>query len=103
MAGALVPAVNTVLQGLLNAAPFASALAITLWGAATLRTGKLPKSLSYVVIIAGLVRLVSYLLPLPILNLVQLALSIVWSVWLGAVLLRPEAAPSAFNARAHSL
>ncbi len=80
-----------VINGLLNSAPFAGSWNILLWGWAAVKTRKLPVFLGYIVVAAGLVRLLTFLVPSRLgstLNLIQLLLSILWGLWLGAVLLQ---------------
>jgi hypothetical protein len=80
-----------VINGLLNSAPFAGSWNILLWGWAAVQTRKLPVVLGYIVVSAGVIRLLTFLLPSrigSILNVVQLLLSVIWGLWLGAVLLQ---------------
>jgi hypothetical protein len=92
-AQAALPAMLTVIDGLLNAAPYAGSWNILLWGAAIVQTGALPKSLGYLVAAAGVVRLATFFIAFPPLNLLQLLMSIVWGVWL-AILLWQVPAPT---------
>jgi hypothetical protein len=80
-----------VINGLLSSAPFAGSLNVLLWGWAAVQSRKLPMVLGYFVIAAGLLRLIAFFVPSSLgssLNLVQLLLSIIWGLWLGAVLLK---------------
>jgi hypothetical protein len=82
-----------VINGLLNSAPFAGSLNILLWGWAVIQTRKLPAALGYIVVAAGLLRLISFFVPSrlgSLLNTVELILNIIWGLWLGVVLLQGE-------------
>jgi hypothetical protein len=80
-----------VINGLLSSAPFVGSLNLLLWGWASVQSRKLPIVLGYFVIAAGLLRLIAFFVPSNLgssLNLVQLLLSIIWGLWLGALLLQ---------------
>jgi hypothetical protein len=80
-----------VINGLLSAAPFVGSLSLLFWGSAVVQTRGLPAALGYLVITAGLLRLLSFFVASGLgstLNLVQLLLNIIWGLWLGAVLLQ---------------
>ncbi len=82
-----------VINGLLSSAPFAGSLSLLLWGSAAVQTRKLPVALGYLVIAAGLLRLLSFFVASRLgstLNLVELLLSVIWGLWLGAVLLQGQ-------------
>lgn len=90
--GSLVSA-TIVINGLLNSAPFAGSWNIILWGSAAIQTRKLPSLLGYLVIGTGLIRFLIFFVPARLgstLNSVHLVLSILWGLWLGAVLLQGE-------------
>ena len=88
--GAFVSA-TIVINGLLNSAPFAGSWNHLLWGWAAVQTRRLPVALGYLVVAAALIRFLIFFVPSRLgstLNLVQLVLSIIWGLWLGAVLLQ---------------
>lgn len=90
--GSLVSA-TIVINGLLNSAPFAGSWNIILWGSAAIQTRKLPVILGYIVIATGLIRFLIFFVPSRLgstLNTVHLVMSILWGLWLGAVLLQGE-------------
>jgi hypothetical protein len=82
-------ALSAVTQGLLAAAVFAAGWSVVFWSWAALSTGALPKPLSYVVLLSGILSIVNFAFPLG--GLVGDILVLVWSFWLGAVLLREPA------------
>lgn len=80
-------------RGLFSAATFATGWWLVLVGWTALETAWLPKVLAYVGLVFGLVGILTFLVdPL---GLVGGILGIIWSLWLGVVLLRErEAAPA---------
>jgi hypothetical protein len=78
-----------VYLGLSNAGDHAAGWALLLIGWAAVKTRLLPRILSYFLILNGIVGILEFVaLPL---GFVVLLLSIVWSLWLGVVLLRSKA------------
>ena len=77
-------AVRVVSNGLNTAAIFAVGWAILLSSAAARRAGALPTGLAYLLIVAGAVSILAFLVP--VFSLVAPLLYIVWSVWLGMIL-----------------
>jgi hypothetical protein len=82
-------ATRVVANALNTGAIFASGWAVLLIGLAGLRAGKLPKLLAGLLVLAGLLSVLAFLIPI----FAQLAplLYIVWSIWLGIVLLGKSA------------
>ena len=78
-------AFSAVVDGLLLAAIFAAGLTLLLIGWAALSTRGLPAPLSYFLILAGVVAVLSFVSP--ILSFIGPVLNIFWSLWLGYVLL----------------
>jgi hypothetical protein len=66
---------------------FSSGAFTLLVGAAGLKTNGLPKGLSYFLMIAGLIGMTTFVIP--ILQFVGVVMAIVWGFWLGIVLIRP--------------
>jgi hypothetical protein len=90
-------AVRLVSNALNTGAIFAAGWAILLSGWAARKTGGLPSGLAYLLMLAGTLSVLAFLVP-P-LSLIAPLLYIVWSIWLGFVLLRKtvthmEAAPT---------
>jgi len=75
-------AASTVVEGLNSAAVFAYGWWVLLASWAGLKTGRLPKLLSYLGLLLGLTGIITFLFPVPPI------LGIIWFLWLGAVLLR---------------
>jgi hypothetical protein len=75
-------AVETVAEGLNNAAVFAFGWWALLASWAGLKTGKLPKLLCSLGLLLGVTGIITFVFPVPP------ALGIVWFPWLGALLLR---------------
>lgn len=83
---ATVRALDAVVEGLLSAAIFAYGASALLWGWGALSTKGLPMPLSYFVLLAGGVAVLSFVVP-PF-GLIGPVINVVWSLWLGWVLLR---------------
>lgn len=77
-------ATRVVSNALNTGAIFASGWAVLLIGLAALRTGKLPKLLATLLMLAGLLSVLAFLIP--IFALLAPLLYILWSIWLGIVL-----------------
>ncbi len=80
---------NAVTNGLLLAGIFAAGWSNLMWGWAALSTKALPTWLIYLTLLAGVVAVLTFVVP--ILGLVGPVLNVVWSLWLGYVLLREPA------------
>ncbi len=76
-------------QGLILAAIFAFGCVALLWGWAGLTTKGLPTLLNYVLLLAGVVSVLSFLIP--IFGLLGVVISVIWAFWLGYVLLTQPA------------
>lgn len=85
-------AVNTVTDGLIAGAIFAAGWSFLLIGWAGLKGG-LPKLLSYILMLGGVLAVLGFLVP-PF-GLFGPVVNIVWSVWLGLVLWREPASMGA--------
>ena len=75
-------------NGLLLAAICAAGWSTFLWGWAALSAKALPRLLTYLVLLAGVVAFLTFLIPL--LGILGPVLNIVWSLWLGVVLLQTK-------------
>lgn len=84
---------NVVTQGLINAAIFAYGWTGLLWGWAGLSTKGLPAVLCYILLLAGVVSVLTFVIP--ILGLLAVVINVVWAFWLGYVLLRQPATMAA--------
>lgn len=80
---------TAVTNGLSYAAIFAFGWTALLWGWAGLSTKGLPAGLNYVLLLAGVVAILAFLIP--ILGLLGLVINAVWAFWLGYVLLTKPA------------
>jgi hypothetical protein len=80
---------NAVTQGLINAAIFAFGWTALLWAWAGLSTKELPTLLCYVLLLAGVVAVLSFIIP--IFGLLGVVINVVWAFWLGYVLLMQPA------------
>jgi hypothetical protein len=87
-------ATRVVSNALNTAAIFASGWAVLLIGLAALRAEKLPKLLAGLMVLAGLLSILAFLIP--VFALLAPLLYIVWSIWLGIVLLRKSASQTQF-------
>ncbi len=87
-AGAAYLALSLVIGGLNNAAIFAVGSFQLLVSWAALRTGGLSKPLSYLGLLTGVVGILAFTIPLG--GLIGAAITLVWSLWLGVVLLRAQ-------------
>lgn len=83
-------ALRLVANGMNASAIFAAGWAISLIGWTALRTGGLPKFLSSLMLLAGVLMIVSF--ALLSVGLIAVLLAPIWSAWLGRVLLRDQAA-----------
>jgi hypothetical protein len=81
--------IGIVVTGLLYAAIFAFGGTALLWGWAGLSTKGLPTVLNYVLLLAGVVSVLAFVIP--ILGLLGLFVNVVWALWLGYVLLMQPA------------
>jgi hypothetical protein len=82
-------AFTAVSQGVLGGAIFAASVSAILWAGSGLSTRGLPATLCYVVLLAGAVGIIQlFVVPLV---LVLFVLNVIWSLWLGSVLLRKPA------------
>jgi len=88
-AGAAYLAINSLLDALNLAGPFAYGWWALLASWVALRGGQLPKFLNYLGLLAGVVGIFAF--ALPILTIVGVVAPIVWFLWLGMVLLRTQA------------
>ena len=84
---------NAVTQGLINAAIFAYGWTGLLWGWAGLSTKGLPAVLCYILLLAGVVSVLAFVIP--ILGLLVVVINVVWAFWLGYVLLTQPATMAA--------
>ena len=84
---------NAVTQGLINAAIFAYGWTGLLWGWAGLSTKGLPAVLCYILLLAGVVSVLTFVIP--ILGLLVVVINVVWAFWLGYVLLTQPATMAA--------
>jgi hypothetical protein len=92
-------AMRVVSNALSSGAIFAADWAILLSGWAALATARMPKPLAYFLVVSGGLSVLAFILPL--LGLILPLLYIVWSVWLGLVLLRrPAPSPAPVISRA---
>lgn len=81
-----VPVINALTQGLEDAGIFAIGTAFLLSGWAALTTQSVPRLLSYLMMLAGVLAMLFFLSPL--VSLLETAAYIVTTLWLGATLLR---------------
>lgn len=88
----LVVAVSVVTDGLLIAAITAAGWSFLMWGWAARQAGALPRILSYVVMLAGVCGALTFVVP-PF-QILGLIFNIVWSFWLGLLLLREAPLPT---------
>jgi hypothetical protein len=88
LAGTVYMSVRMVSNALNTGAIFTSGWAILLVGLAALRTGRLGRPIAYVLILAGLFAVMSFVVP--VFALLAPLLYIVWSIWLGVILLRSQ-------------
>jgi hypothetical protein len=87
-AGAAYIALSSVIGGLGDAATFAVGSFQLLVSWAALQRGGLPKPLSYLGLLAGAVGILAFTIPQG--GLIGAAIALVWSLWLGVVLLRVQ-------------
>jgi hypothetical protein len=87
-AGAAYIALRFIVSGLNVAAVFAVGWAILLASWAALRTGRLSRPLSSLGLLAGTVGILSSVIPYG--GLIGAAITLVWALWLAAVLLLPQ-------------
>jgi len=97
-AAGAVPARLSLMHVILTIAPVAAVTTTAVWGWAAAKAGVLPAALCWVVIAASLLRLVTIFNQFPILVLLQLGGSVVWSWWLAGVLLRQKVSSAALGA-----
>ncbi len=88
-------ALTALVYWLDNAAVFAAGWWLLLLGWAGLSTQRLPMLLSWLLLGSGVIAILAFLIP--ILGLLVVLLNVIWSIWLGVVLLRP--APTTAAAR----
>jgi len=80
-------AVDTVENGLIVSAIFAFGWVALLWGSAGLSTKGLPTGLNYVLLVAGVIAVLAFIIP--IFGLLGVVINVIWAFWLGYVLLQP--------------
>jgi hypothetical protein len=85
-------ATRVVSNALNTGAIFASGWAVLLIGLAALGTRKLPKLLAWLLVLAGVLAVLAFLIP--VFALLAPFLYILWSIWLGIVLLQKPASRS---------
>jgi hypothetical protein len=85
-------ATRLVSNALNTGAIFAAGWAILLAGLAALGTGKLPRLLAWLLVLAGIFSILAFLVP--IFAMIAPLLYTVWSIWLGIVLLQKPATAS---------
>jgi hypothetical protein len=81
-------AVSGIVIGLILAATTAAGFAAVLAGSAGLSTGRLPRLLSWLLIIGGIIEIVEFTVPVAL--VLDPALGAIWSFWLGLILLRKD-------------
>jgi hypothetical protein len=74
-------------NGLILAAIFAFGWVAVLWGWAGLSTKGLPTGLNYVLLVAGVIAVLAFIIP--IFGLLGVVVNVIWAFWLGYVLLQP--------------
>ena len=84
---------SAVTQGLVNGAIFAFGLTGLLWAWAGLSTKGLPALLCYILLLAGVVAVLAF--AIPIFGLLGVVINVVWAFWLGYVLLMQPATMAA--------
>jgi hypothetical protein len=84
---------NAVTQGLVNAGIFAYGWTALLWGWAGLSTKGLPAVLNYVLLLAGVVAVLAF--AIPIFGLLGVVINVIWAFWLAYVLLTQPATMAA--------
>jgi hypothetical protein len=80
-------ALDVVVNGLIVAGVFAFGWMMLLWGWAGISTKGLPTGLNYVLLLAGGIAVLAFLIP--VFGLLGVIINVVWAFWLGYVLLRP--------------
>ena len=80
---------NLVTGGLITSAIFAAGWMLFLWGWAGLSTKGLPAGLSYLLLLAGVVSILGF--AVPIFGLLGVAINVLWAFWLGFVLMSQPA------------
>ena len=88
-------ALDAVANGLIVAAIFAFGWVALLWGWAGLSTKGLPTGLNYVLILAGVIAVLAFIIP--IFGLLGVVVNVIWAFWLGFVLLGPAPKMSAMG------
>ena len=78
---------DAVTNGLIVSAIFAFGWVALLWGSAGLSTKGLPTGLNYVLLLAGAIAVLAFIVP--IFGLLGVVINVVWAFWLGYVLLQP--------------
>ena len=81
-------AVSGVVIGLILAATTAAGFAAVLAGSAGLSTRRLPRLLSWMLIIGGIIEIVEFTVPVAL--VLDPALGAIWSFWIGLILLRKD-------------
>ena len=86
---------DAITTGLTVAGIFAFGWTAFLWASAGLSTKGLPTALNYVLILAGVMAVLTFLIP--IFGLLGVVVNVIWAFWLGVVLLGPGPKMSAMG------